>query len=193
MLETIRQIGVFMIAAQAVVHFAPGRQYEKYIKSVSGIMILLLFLTPVLQSAGAEWEEPRALLEKWEASADLPDFSVKMQTGGVTEEVAARMETALMGRLNRELTGEAYFVSRVSLRLVQDPGAEAGTLLPEITVFLRERAEAEAGRRIEIGEIVIGQTPETDAGEPFSSYRSRFAVLLEMEEERVEVRPDGRG
>lgn len=193
MLETIRQIGVFMIAAQAVVHFAPGRQYEKYIKSVSGIMILLLFLKPVLQSAGAEWEEPRALLEKWESSADLPDFSVKMQTGGVTEEVAARMETALMGRLNRELTGEAYFVSRVSLRLVQDPGAEAGTLLPEITVFLRERAEAEAGRRIEIGEIVIGQTPETDAGEPFSSYRSRFAVLLEMEEERVEVRPDGRG
>ncbi len=193
MLETIRQIGVFMIAAQAVVHFAPGRQYEKYIKSVSGIMILLLFLKPVLQSAGAEWEEPRALLEKWEASADLPDFSVKMQTGGVTEEVAARMETALMGRLNREFTGEAYFVSRVSLRLVQDPGAEAGTLLPEITVFLRERAEAEAGRRIEIGEIVIGQTPETDAGEPFSSYRSRFAVLLEMEEERVEVRPDGRG
>ncbi len=193
MLETIRQIGVFMIAAQAVVHFAPGRQYEKYIKSVSGIMILLLFLKPVLQSDGAEWEEPRALLEKWEASADLPDFSVKMQTGGVTEEVAARMETALMGRLNRELTGEAYFVSRVSLRLVQDPGAEAGTLLPEITVFLRERAEAEAGRRIEIGEIVIGQTPETDAGEPFSSYRSRFAVLLEMEEERVEVRPDGRG
>ena len=193
MLETIRQIGVFMIAAQAVVHFAPGRQYEKYIKSVSGIMILLLFLKPVLQSAGAEWEEPRALLEKWESSADLPDFSVQMQTGGVTEEVAARMETALMGRLNRELTGEAYFVSRVSLRLVQDPGAEAGTLLTEITVFLRERAEAEAGRRIEIGEIVIGQTPETDAGEPFSSYRSRFAALLEMEEERVEVRPDGRG
>ena len=193
MLETIRQIGVFMIAAQAVVHIAQVIQNEKYIKSVLGIMILLLFLKPVLQSAGAEWEEPRALLEKWEASADLPDFSVKMQTGGVTEEVAARMETALMGRLNRELTGEAYFVSRVSLRLVQDPGAEAGTLLPEITVFLRERAEAEAGRRIEIGEIVIGQTPETDAGEPFSSYRSRFAVLLEMEEERVEVRPDGRG
>ena len=43
MLDTIREIGIFMIAAQAVVHFAPGRQYEKYIKSVSGIIILLLF------------------------------------------------------------------------------------------------------------------------------------------------------
>ena len=63
MLDTIREIGVFMIAAQAVVHFAPGRQYEKYIKSVSGIIVLILFLKPVLRLAGAAWEEPQVLLE----------------------------------------------------------------------------------------------------------------------------------
>ena len=67
MLDTIREIGIFMIAAQAVVHFAPGRQYEKYIKSVSGIIILLLFLQPVLRFSGIVWEEPQALLEKWGA------------------------------------------------------------------------------------------------------------------------------
>ena len=61
MLDAIREIGIFMIAAQAVVHFEPGRQYEKYIKSVSGIVMLLLFLKPVLQLAGAVWEEPQAL------------------------------------------------------------------------------------------------------------------------------------
>lgn len=193
MLETIRQIGIFMIAAQAVVHFAPGRQYEKYIKSVSGIIILLLFLKPVLQLAGAAWEEPQALMEKWEELTDMPDFSVKTQTGGVTKEVIARMESEVRDRLNRELTGEVYFVNRVSIRLVPDPGAEAGVLLPEITVFLREKAGEEESGQIEIEEIVIGQPRETDTGEPFSSYRSRFAALLEMEEERVEVRPDGGG
>ncbi len=193
MLETIRQIGIFMIAAQAVVHFAPGRQYEKYIKSVSGIIILLLFLKPVLQLAGAAWEEPQALMEKWEELTDMPDFSVKTQTGGVTKEVIARMESEVRDRLNRELTGEVYFVNRVSIRLVPDPGAEAGVLLPEITVFLREKAGEEESGQIEIEEIVIGQLRETDTGEPFLSYRSRFAALLEMEEERVEVRPDGGG
>lgn len=193
MLETIRQIGIFMIAAQAVVHFAPGRQYEKYIKSVSGIIILLLFLKPVLQLAGAAWEEPQALMEKWEELTDMPDFSVKTQTGGVTKEVIARMESEVRDRLNRELTGEVYFVNRVSIRLVPDPGAEAGVLLPEITVFLREKAGEEESGQIEIEEIVIGQPRETDTGEPFLSYRSRFAALLEMEEERVEVRPDGGG
>ncbi|MDE7360173.1 MAG: stage III sporulation protein AF, partial [Lachnospiraceae bacterium] len=83
MLDTIREIGIFMIAAQAVVHFAPGRQYEKYIKSVSGIIILLLFLKPVFQLAGTAWEEPQILLEKWEACSDMTAFSGKMQTDGV--------------------------------------------------------------------------------------------------------------
>ena len=193
MLDTIREIGVFMIAAQAVVHFAPGRQYEKYIKSVSGILILLLFLKPVLQLAGAVWEEPRELMEKWEELADIPDFSAELETGGVTGEVTDRMETALKEQLNRELTGDAYCVSRVSIRLMQDSGAEAGTLQPAITIFLRERAQEEEGRQIGIGEIVVGQQRETDTGKSFQSYRARFAALLEMEEERVEVRPDGRG
>lgn len=192
MLDTIREIGVFMIAAQAVVHFAPGRQYEKYIKSVSGIIVLILFLKPVLRLAGAAWEEPQVLLEKWADLTDMPDVSVNVQADGVAEEVASRMERELTERLNRELTGDAYFVSRVSIRLILDPEAETGTFLPEITVFLRERAKEESGL-IGIEEIVIGQPQETETGEPFLSYRSRFAALLEMEEERVEVRPDGRG
>lgn len=192
MLDTIREIGVFMIAAQAVVHFAPGRQYEKYIKSVSGIIILILFLKPVLQLAGAAWEEPQVLLEKWMDMTDMPDVSVNVQADGVAGEVASRMERELTERLNRELEGDTYFVSRVSIRLIQDPEAETGTFLPEITVFLRERAKEESGL-IGIDEIVIGQPQETETGEPFLSYRSRFAALLEMEEERVEVRPDGRG
>lgn len=192
MLDTIREIGVFMIAAQAVVHFAPGRQYEKYIKSVSGIIVLILFLKPVLWIAGAAWEEPQVLLEKWVDLTDMPDVSVNVQADGVAEEVASRMERELTERLNRELTGDAYFVSRVSIRLILDPEAETGTFLPEITVFLRERAKEESGL-IGIEEIVIGQPQETETSEPFLSYRSRFAALLEMEEERVEVRPDGRG
>lgn len=192
MLDTIREIGVFMIAAQAVVHFAPGRQYEKYIKSVSGIIVLILFLKPVLRLAGAAWEEPQVLLEKWVDLTDMPDVSVNVQADGVAEEVASRMERELTERLNRELTGDAYFVSRVSIRLILDPEAETGTFLPEITVFLRERAKEESGL-IGIEEIVIGQPQEAETGEPFLSYRSWFAALLEMEEERVEVRPDGRG
>lgn len=193
MLDAIRQIGVFMIAAQAVVHFAPGRQYEKYIKSVSGIIILLLFLKPVFQLAGAAWEEPQFLWEKWEKLADMPDFSDEIQAGNVSGEVVGRMEAEVKEKLNRELETDAYLVSRVTIRFVQKPGAEESTLLPQVEILMRERAGEEESVQIGIEEIVVGQPQESVPDESFSSYRARFAIVLGMEEENVEVRRDGRG
>lgn len=189
MIDTIREIGIFMIAAQAVVHFAPGRQYEKYIKSVSGIIILLLFLKPVLQLAGAAWEEPQILLERWGEFTDMPDFSEEMRTDGVTGEVVNRVAEETKERLNRELETDAYFVNRVAIRFIQD--TEGGALLPEIEIRMRERAEEEEGGEIGIEEIVIGQARESPQDVDLESYRKRFAILLGMEEERVEVRLDG--
>lgn len=193
MLDTIREIGIFMIAAQAVVHFAPGRQYERYIKSVSGMIVLLLFLKPVLQLAGVVWEEPQMLVERWEAFADMPDFSGSVQTADATGEVVDRMAEKLKERLNRELEGEPYFVSRVSIRFTQEQDAETGTLLPEVEIRIKERTGKEESGQIGIEEIVIGQPREPEQDGVLLFYRKRFAAVLEMEEESVEVRRDGRG
>ena len=43
--KTIFQIGIFLICAQAIVHFRPKAYYEKYLKMLVSIMILMqLFL-----------------------------------------------------------------------------------------------------------------------------------------------------
>lgn len=191
MLDTIREIGIFMIAAQAVVHFAPGRQYEKYIKSVSGIIILLLFLKPVLQLAGAAWEEPQILLERWGEFGDTPDFSEEMQTDGVAKEVVDRMGEKIKERLNRELETDAYFVSHAAIRFIQEQDTEGGALVPEVEIQMKERAEEEEGGKIGIEKIVIGQSKESAQDADLTSYRKRFAMLLGIEEERVEVRLSG--
>lgn len=45
-LSAICQIGIFMLCAQAIVHFRPKASYEKYLKMLVSSMILLqLFLT----------------------------------------------------------------------------------------------------------------------------------------------------
>lgn len=191
MIDAVREIGIFMIAAQAAIHFAPGKQYERYIKSVSGMIILLLFLKSVLQLAGDVWEEPQILLEKWEEFTDMPDFSEGVQTEGVTGEVVSRMAAEIKERLNRELQEDTYFVSRVSVRFTRERDAETETLLPEVEIWMKGRAEEEESGRIGIEEIVIGQPQEAVQDMSFSDYRMRFAALLGMEEERVEVRRDG--
>ena len=42
MIEHIKQIGLFMIVTQTFIHVAAGKQYEKYVKIIAGVIVLLL-------------------------------------------------------------------------------------------------------------------------------------------------------
>lgn len=196
MLKNIREIGIFMIAAQAVIHFAPGKQYEKYIKSVSGIIILLLFLNPFLQLSGAEWKGREAVLEKLEKLTDMPGFSAGEQDtaeeGVVNGTVVSRMEAEVKDILNRELNGDDFRVKRVSLRFVGNPAQGSELRLSQIEIGMVRASETGEERPIEVDRIVIGNTAYEE-DKVVAQYRGRFAALLEIEEERVEVRLDGRG
>lgn len=199
MLENIRNIGIFMLAAQAVIHFAPGKQYEKYIKSVSGIIILFLFLQPFLRLSGADWEGPEAVVEKLSELTDMPAFPVGEEEGSgeavqmdssVGGAVISGMETEVKELLNRELEGEEYRVQRVSLRLAEDPMREGTMILSEVKITMTGAA-AEGESRIGIDRIVVGDAQNAAEADVLPAYRKRFAALLGIEEERVEVRQGG--
>ncbi len=198
MLDSIREIGIFMIAAQAVVHFAPGKQYEKYIKSVAGIVILLLFLRPFFQLSGIEWREPEEVLEKL---TDMPAFPGGEADAGKAlhgqmdadpgRTVVSRMEAEVKTLLNRELNGDDYRVKQVSIQLTEDPSQEGERVLSAVKITMTKSTETGEGSRIGIDEIVIGNEPDAEAENALSEYRGRFAALLGIEEKRVEVGQDG--
>lgn len=191
MLQTIREIGIFMIVAQAVVHFAPGRQYEKYIKSISNVIILALFLKPFVQMAGGQWQAPSAVLERLEASAAQPDFfaaPAAASESGVESAVISRMEEELTERLNRELAAESCRVMRVELTLQDgtEGGGEDAFFL--VKVVMGEQP-ADSGE-IAVEEITVGAPRKKE--EALEAYRLRLAECLGLEKERVEVWWDGR-
>lgn len=111
---TIQKIGIFLIAAQAIMHFAPGTAYTKYIKMIVSIMVLVQFLSPVyriitdetiflsldegrygiagerveISGFSMRWEEMEAYIEKqtWKQ-----------------ETVLEQMENEIKSRLNDEM------------------------------------------------------------------------------------------
>ncbi len=190
MLKNIREIGIFMIAAQAVIHFAPGKQYGKYIKSVSGIIILILFLRPFLQLSGVQWKGPEDVLKEMEEATDMPDFFGEEGVGqtGVDSALISRMEAETKALLNRELEGDDYRVKQVSIRLEKNPSNGDELYLSRIEIEMGKAVEEEEERQIGIDRIVIGSAAKPEEEPAFLQYRSRFAALLEIEEERVEVR-----
>lgn len=189
MLENIRRIGIFMIAAQAVIHFAPGRQYEKYIKVISSVIILLLFIRPFLSMRGdleVEWKTgmEKIVQEYEEENLWSP------QTEGIHDRTIEQLEDKIKSRLNEEIPGGDYCVKSVSLVFEGDISGEYGESgepqLRRVEVMMGQIQE-ETVEPVLVEEIVIGNAREKDDAREVSKYQETFADILGIEPDRVEV------
>lgn len=58
MLTMIKEIGVFVVIAQAILYFVPGEHYAKYVKVLVGLMIIAKISVPVFNLfSGDAWGE----------------------------------------------------------------------------------------------------------------------------------------
>lgn len=55
--EVVKKIGIFIICAQAVIHFKPSAKYEKYLRLLVSIMVLVQLIIPVMNMVSKEGEE----------------------------------------------------------------------------------------------------------------------------------------
>jgi len=58
LLTMIKEIGIFVVIAQAILYFVPGEHYTKYVKVLVGLMIIAKILIPVVTFfSGDTWGE----------------------------------------------------------------------------------------------------------------------------------------
>ena len=70
--RVIGQAGIFLICAQTVVHFRPKESYDKYLKLLLSVMLLLQLLQPVLTMFGGG--------DGWNAEEQVTGFIQELQT-----------------------------------------------------------------------------------------------------------------
>ncbi len=144
--QAICRTGIFMICAQAIVHFRPQESYEKYLKLLVSAMVLIQLFLPIanlfaggsLQDAAAElalFQEDleQAMEEAQDAAADAAGYLEQMSL----EEVRKRVEEK-----QRSVEGQEAVEG-------QGTAGEQGTRKEQGTV---KGQEAEAGQQDTVGE-----------------------------------------
>ncbi len=53
MITLLKQVGIFMVCAQTVLHFKPQQKYDKYLKLLIGIMVTAQLVSPLFSLLGA--------------------------------------------------------------------------------------------------------------------------------------------
>lgn len=215
LVELIKKIGIFMIAAQAVIHFAPEIKYAKYMKLIVGIMILLQFLSPVygiVNGMGADWSEK---LTDTELEFDTYEVSENLSYSYSTSDaVTESMEREIKLRLNNYLSNgdlmENYVVTSVMIELERAGGNNenaAEYMLKRIRVVVWEHAEDAGGTesvsdtddtgdvnnigkidKIQVDKInITANSMEENDDKTTDNLRGRFCSVLGMEEKYMEV------
>lgn len=99
-LEFMKGIGIFIVCAQSVMHFAAGKSYEKYVKLLIGIMVLAQFVVPIraillghdnaeiFESIGSFQEEIEAAMDSTEITYEDTQLSQSLQ-----EEIKGKLES----------------------------------------------------------------------------------------------------
>ena len=215
LVDLIKKIGIFMIAAQAVIHFAPDIKYAKYMKLIVGILVLLQFLSPVYKIVSGmevDWSEQ---LSDMEQGFDTYGISENISDSySVSDAVTKSMEQEIKFRLNDYLSStdseKKHVVTNVIIELKKsDVKSESASeyTISRIKVVVWERTEGDAGEgnvsdadstgdenniekieKIQVDKIRITQNAsEEKENETTNNLRSKFCSVLGMEEKYMEV------
>lgn len=128
MIETIKQIGLFMIVAQTFMHFAAGKQYEKYVKIIAGVIVLLLFVSPFSsyqEDIVEQWqEEMREMTEQMERGSRMWQESLPDTDYGMEQSVKRQLEEEIRTRLEPAAQAEDYTITGVVAEWGENGAAE---------------------------------------------------------------------
>lgn len=215
LVDLIKKIGIFMIAAQAVIHFAPDIKYAKYMKLIVGILVLLQFLSPVYKIVNGMEADWGTQLSDMEQEFDAYGLSENLlDSYSTSDAVTKSMEQEIKYRLNDYLSGvdseKKHVVTNVIIELEKSDGnseSAAQYTINRIKVVVWEHTEYAAGEenvsdadstgggnnierieKIQVDKIGITEKgAEEKENENTDNLRVMFCGVLGMEEKYMEV------
>ena len=181
MVEIIKEVGIFIVIAQAVLYFVPGQAYSKYVKVIIGIVMIAKMAQPVLTlMMGEEWEEILSQSMDLVQVQGIETEEFKVRSG--ERIILSEIEKELKDRLN-ENPIEGYIVESVSVK--EDSAGE----VEGITIAVL-KTEERGGNEIKIEKITIDEmTSDMSAATEAEQDRLKeyYGNLLAMPAVHIEI------
>lgn len=114
MLTVIREVGIFVVIAQAVLFFVPGESYVKYVKVIVGIIMIVKIAEPVFALVtDGEWE---SIVEQALSDSERYGFGTQiLEVPDGNAGIYMQIEEEIRRKLEEE-TPKGYEISRVELK-----------------------------------------------------------------------------
>lgn len=190
--QTVKQIGIFIICAQMIMHFKPSAKYEKYLKLLISVMVMVQILMPLVNFISGKnddyfWTNVERIQTEIDKSMEQLEIENAINEDNIINQTLGEIKS----RINNTLKGEKMRV--ISVEYLEDNGDE------KLIFYMTENVPNSA-INIEVETVNIGEQEvmgKAVTGDNYGSgqeYIEKSHVLynvicneLGMTEEEIEV------
>lgn len=186
--EAVKRIGIFMVCAQAILHFKPAQKYGKYLKLLVSVMVLVQLLVPFM-NLFTHKEESEFLLRVQQLQTEMDeDIKLLEYENSLNEEnILQKVEVEIKSKINKVATKYNIKIQKMTWEHADYTG--------NVVIYAQEVADLQGdGIRIEpvskAGQIVVSGEKEEKKGaedEKTQVLLKEAALILGIEEEQIEV------
>lgn len=143
-LNWLREFLILYLILTIYMQLAAAEQYKKYLRFLSGMILLLVLITPVLRLTGSEWDITRAYDQFWEQMDDFSKEADDLKTRQSGYELQ-NYEDAVASSLAAQAQEQGIMVSQVRVRLSSDYKIQSVSVWLDVTY---KRAHPSAAERL---------------------------------------------
>lgn len=169
----IRNIVIYMILNTIILNLVGGKNYKKYVSIVSGMILVLIVISPIMNFMKVE-NKLDFFLKENDFSVETSEFKMDLNRMEETQREALFVEykKKIKEQVEEELATEQLKLTEFDVELNQDPSSpEFGEILSmDITATTEYNNQKDEKERlsidkIEISHINVGEE-ETEVGRP---------------------------
>ena len=182
MVSVIKEICIFIIVAQAILFFVPGKSYIKYVRILVGIIMILRITEPIFGLVMDEESQQkiRDRIRMLEENIDISDVEEKTKSSGA--KIYESFEKELKNRLencesNYEIV-QVKFSEEIYLGK-EDSGKE------DIVITVSEK-NADTEGKIRVERVTVGEQ-ELDGFHKEEDLKELYGECIGIEAERIKI------
>ncbi|MBP2240830.1 stage III sporulation protein AF [Cytobacillus eiseniae] len=197
--EWITNIILFVLLATVIDMLLPNSNLQKYIKMVTGLLLIAIILTPILKLVTNDFEEVLATIPSIEASGgESLENSIEMQKkeiqafqhAYILEEMAVQLKKDVEEELMEQYDLE---VMKIKFQVDEQDQRDFPENLQKVMIYVKNKdEEAEAVEVIKKVEINTEETlPSIQVSNEAEKVASLFAQKLNVDVNMIEVLVEG--
>lgn len=157
--QAICRVGMFMICAQAIVHFRPNEAYEKYLKLLVSVMILIQLFLPIGSFLlGGGMEETARKLEQFRTQLEQEMQAVTREAAEADKLLENMTLEEIRRRVDEQQEGSEAEEGREENSAGWNGTEEEGTGQKDTGGQDAEGVQAEAAGTVKIPEVSVPET-----------------------------------